>query len=174
MDIKKLLLASLLCSATSATMAENQTTVFATLGQGSNELAGIEQTDVSIGFGALYAFNENFAAEGRFDGFGSWNLGVIDTDLDFSAVSMGINAGIPLSDTFNIYAKLGLSLWTIEGTLLGTEGMDDGADLYFGFGARADITEQVSLGAEYIAIKTDFVGDDYSVSNLGLTLGYSF
>ena len=152
----------------------------------------------ALGVRGGYYFNKYFSVEGRLAfgvGDDTQHLGtVIDpvlgpvsvdetVELDYS---IGVYAvgHIPLTEQFQLYGLVGFTQHEITvkdcGTALGTtlcfsEGYDD-SDLSFGVGAEFDMTNNLSLGVEYVSYFSDgeVNGAKYDSDGLGITLNYLF
>ena len=93
-----------------------------------------------------------------------WHL-----DADSLALSLlGIAAIGPRSEVF---VQFGFHMWDIELTEdgFGRIAEDDGSDIFYGFGFRADVTGNVGLGIRYNVY--DFDGDDVTRLNFNVQVG---
>lgn len=139
--------------------AEPSAYVFGALGQSSYKSGGESESDTSFGLGGGYSFNENFSIEARYDDFGELEASeydggsAISAKLSASAMSVGVVASVPFSETFSAYGKLGLSFWDVDGSISSSyfsgSSSESGNDFNFGLGAQFSATENVKIGAEY-------------------------
>ena len=96
--------------------------------------------------------------------------------FSFKGYSLGLQAGIPVSENFRLYAKTGIMFWDLEATAEITTTVNQGAtldpsqsitpfqrstvefddnDFYFGFGGEFLLNDAVSIGLEYTLIDVD-------------------
>jgi opacity protein-like surface antigen len=199
----KKVLSSIVClSAMSApaAFAEPQFGVFGGLGQSKFTAAdpggSLSKTDTGFSLGGLYKFNDNFALEGRYDDFGAFENKAVDS-TDFikvaaSALSLGVRAGVPVSDLVNIYARLGASQWDLDADRKDagevSSASDSGTELYYGFGVEFSLSPRWSITAEYSGLEPDlysaeddgsieaeiFGGVDLKLTTLNLGVNYFF
>lgn len=192
MSIQKFVAAVALSGLAFPALAENQVSIFGAIGQADHKVIIVSDSDTSFGLGAAYSFNENFSGEFRFDDFGSLSGGDEYDSYEFSVSSMsiGLNAGIPLNEQFDLYAKIGLAFWSgdaesterysyYNGDTFVTEteyesASEDGNDFYFGFGGKYKFNDQWAMGLEYVMLDADVDGISYEVDNLSLQLALSF
>lgn len=92
------------------------------------------------------------------------------------AVSFGVSGVFtyPAHQYFKPFVKIGLHSWELEATassgVTSSSATTDGTDLLFGLGARADITDKVSLRVEYENLDLD--GDDLTVVSGGVVFNF--
>ena len=119
-----------------------------------------------------YKFNRNLAVEGGFVDFGeisaSFPTGsaTVSSDALFAA-AVGI---LPVSSKFSVFGKLGFFMWDLTATGTGGTVSDDGTDLLIGVGLGFDITERLTIRAEW----EDYDGGGDGVNFLSAGLQYNF
>ena len=136
-----------------------------------DEVFGLSCDEEDLGWKVFagYKFNKYLAIEG-----GSVDFGQADADIPFiNVVTLEVVEGtletkvdgfflsglteLPLSDKFSVLAKIGIIYWDIEfnGSDLPNNGglVDDedenGTDMFFGFGAKYNITENFAFRVEW-------------------------
>lgn len=148
--------------------------------------------DISIGVRGAYNINENFAVEVAFQDYGETDETYIDSFGDTindkasaTALTAGVKGSIPLSASFSLNGRLGVSSWDFEfrGTDSSFPGVefsfdDDGTDLYYGVGMQLMLNEAFSVGAEYtiteMGLSVEGGSADHEVKNLAIFASYSF
>lgn len=141
------------------------------------ELAAVGATtcdDEDTGFKLFggYKFNRNLTVEGGFVDFGEISASnatssvTVSSDALFAA-AVGI---LPVSSNFSVFGKLGFFMWDLAAT--GTAGTfsDDGTDFLIGLGLGFDITERLTIRAEW----EDYDGGGDGVTFLSAGLQYNF
>ena len=120
-----------------------------------------------------YKFNRNLAVEGGFVDFGEISASngpatvTVSSDALFAA-AVGI---LPVSSKFSVFGKLGFFMWDLTGTGTGIGTIsDDGTDLLIGLGLGFDITERLTIRAEW----EDYDGGGDGVTFLSAGLQYNF
>ncbi|WP_053981085.1 porin family protein [Marinagarivorans algicola] len=195
MKLKKVLCLSVALSTMSVmaatSYAEQQLKVFASVGSASHEFGdgnyAFDDSATSYGLGGLLRFNQNFAAEFRYDNLGEIeqlfadNTGSHTDGLSLEGYSVGVLGGIPVGDTASIYAKVGVMFWDAEAQYMNNTlyASDEDNSFYFGFGGEFMVSNEMSVAIEYTMMEADvtFGGNReqaYTVNNIALTLGYSF
>ena len=127
----------------------------------------------NIIFQAGYNFNEYVAVEGRY------STGISDEDLvEMSGWSLFVKPQYPVTEDFNIYALLGFGGVTLDE--VNNSGVDvDETGFQWGLGLSYDITESITVFADYTSLANDMDGYYYTdpdllqvdvdAFNLGLT-----
>lgn len=117
-----------------------------------------------------YFFAESFSAElaytdfGSASGFAELNGESFFGDLDGSGWRLSAVGRLPVGESFDLFAKLGVMLWDIDGDVsfadrsgrVGT----DGNDFVFSIGGSYHITEAVVSTLEYERVTGDLDGLD--------------
>lgn len=135
-----------------------------------------------------YEFNENFAIEGAYTSLGEAELIALSgpgrAKIDGSAFSITAIGSIPLSNTWALYGKAGMSRWDVEASVTDSFGDvytadDDGNDPVFGLGVKW-VDGNYSLRFEFerydvgLADSTDGFFDDQDVDIVSLTYVIGF
>ncbi len=143
----------------------------------NNVFAGDDFDDEDFGFKVFggYNFHKNFAVEIDYLNFGepSDNISGVDIKIkDFYALALYGIGKLPLSDRFELFAKLGVAYWDgrAEARFMGVTARsdEDGTELAYGLGASYSFTDKYAIRIEYEEIDTD--SDDLSTLGL-LTVG---
>lgn len=103
------------------------------------------------GFGT-YMFNNGIGIEGGYVDFGKPDATVMDTNLAIDARGWNfyLVGNLPLSDSFDLFAKAGGIRWDADSFIDGVDvGGDSGNDLALGAGARWNITDSLGLRTEF-------------------------
>lgn len=160
----------------------------------ASEIDGEELTsgdDMSFGVRVAFNANEFLALELAYQNYGETDDTYIDAygdtihdNVSATAITFGAKGIIPLDNNIALNARLGISSWDLE--LLATDSSipgkfkadDTGTDLYYGIGIQFKLNPQMSLGVEYTVTQMqpsiDGTAIDHDVSNLAVSLGYSF
>ena len=135
--------------------------------------ASVEFDDVGYKIFGNWMFTDNFGIEGGWIDFGnlSATVGGIDAEVDADGFDLFVVGALPVSETFDLFAKAGMLSWDADFAISGTsQGSDSGEDLAFGLGGRfktaggfgvraewemfdiedTDTTWMTSLGFEYL------------------------
>ncbi|MGD2119250.1 MAG: outer membrane beta-barrel protein [Chromatiales bacterium] len=156
--------------------------------------ASLDEEDTGYKIFAGYNFNENIALEGFYVDLGEATLTGNNGDTfvlggttyaftvnnarvssEGTAFGVGGKFTYPFNETFNVFGKLGLAFWDIDGTVSGS-GLatssvdDDGTDAYFGVGAGLKFADSWEVRAE--AERYDFGGDDVDFVSLSIVKGF--
>lgn len=151
-----------------------------------------ENSESYYKFSGGYQFNDYFALElgyGSSDGYANSGSGTAtvngisvpfrgETDLNYSSLSMGVEARLPVNDWFTPLLRAGMHSWERDIKLSGTVANQpvsdteslDGTDPYWGVGANFNFYESFSLGVEW----TRYVGAEYDADTLGGYLKANF
>ncbi len=133
-----------------------------------------------------YRVTENIAVEAGYMDYGTITAdsivtapvaGSIDIDLDITAWHFDVVGILPLNDQFEMFARLGLAIWDVDGSYsavaggLGFSGStdDDGSDFHLGLGASYALMDNFSLRAEWERVNTD---DDLDAWTLSAQVGF--
>ena len=164
MGIKPLFLAALLaCTSllsSSVFAIENNQAYFGfSLGTADDEYFDEQDSAFKLLIGKK--ISDNMAVEGAIVDLGEY-IGFFNQ----SGIAGNIVGSLPLSDSFSVFAKAGLFLWTVEAF----GATNSGTDLTYGFGIQADITDSVSFVAETEFFDVD--DGDVSLVSAGLKIGF--
>lgn len=104
--------------------------------------------------------------------------------LNLTSLGLGTNLGINLGSHVQLYAKAGISKWDIEAESTDYEpnespetskDSESGQDAYLGAGIAVNVTKNISISAEYIALSLSKVKiDDNKVTSIGANLALRF
>lgn len=107
---------------------------------------------------AGFRLNSFFGIEASYLNFGEYGNDLASAKLDgyaFSAVG-----NLPLSNTIDLYAKIGMFYSEVELELAGFETSTDDDQLFYGLGAAFAIAEPLRLVVEYNRFKVEVEDDD--------------
>ncbi|MEJ2115950.1 MAG: outer membrane beta-barrel protein [Gammaproteobacteria bacterium] len=143
----------------------------------NNVFAGDDFDDEDFGFKVFggYNFHKNFAAEIDYLNFGEPSDDIFGVDIkieDFYAIALYGVGKLPLSEHFELFAKLGAAYWEGDAKArfmgISASSREDGTEFAYGLGASYAFTDQYAVRVEYEEIDTD--SDDLSTLGL-LTVG---
>lgn len=104
-------------------------------------------------FYAGYSFNQYFALEGSYVDFGDYGNDVANADTD--GYTLGIKAGLPLSESFELYVKGGQLWYETEYSVLGVNDDYDDKGLFAGVGIGYHFNRNWSLKLDYTVYDAD-------------------
>lgn len=182
--------------------------IFADVGRsdfdvGSEPNISVDDTDTLYGVGLGYSFNDYFSIEAGFADLGETSAssrGPISANLYGSNVTIdgkialdangffyGIRGDLPITESFNLFARLGMLHWQSDADVSGTvtidgtsssgsfsENIDDGTDPYVGIGADYGITDHVSLNAQWNRYMLEVADEDLDVDTLSVGITFRF
>ena len=136
-------------------------------------------------FGGI-RLNANFGVEAAYMDYGTISAdsaitapttATIGIDMDTTAWIVDAVGIMPLSDQFEIFAKLGAAIWDIDGSVAATfpggtvnvSADDEGTDFHFGFGANYALMDNIGLRAEWERINGD---DDLDAWTVGAQMSF--
>jgi hypothetical protein len=166
------------------------------LGVSSGTGYTVDDTDTAFGINIGVNINKNFAIEFGYKDFGEAGIKATSTlnvaPITFNAGSaltskadgwnLGVVGILPVSDSFDVFAKAGLLKWDAEYTLTGSGTVgsqsysgsfsfdEDGTDAYYGLGGKYHLTETFDLGVEFVRYEVD----DADVDVVNAVLLYNF
>lgn len=156
MNKMKLIGATLLSlGMTGTALAQNDFYAGASVGQATidacNGVTSCDDEDTSWKIFGGWQLNRNIAIEA------AWvDLGEISGTIGGSAVSAEADgwtlAGkgmLPLNEKFDVFGKLGMIMWDVEGGGAASGVDDDGTDLIYGIGAQYMFTDQIGIVGEW-------------------------
>jgi len=152
--MKKLLLGmTLLAMAPAAALAADEGAyLLGDIGIGRYENAGPFSDPATLGLGAGYRFNRNFAAELGLRLFleTTASVGGGTSELRAHSLYPAAVGMIPLTPDFTVFGKLGFSNNHAEGSNPpGRSFSTTENDIYFGFGVQYQVSQKVSLRGQY-------------------------
>lgn len=111
-----------------------------------------------------YRFNPYFAVEGGVIDFGDFDgdLGDVSTD----GYTFALKGGIPLTESFGLYAKIGQLWWESDYNVLGYSGSEDDESLFYGLGMAFDITDNVIFNVQYNWYDVDLSADEVNANTI--------
>lgn len=111
-----------------------------------------------------YGFNEYFGLELEYIDGGT--IEESGAKIDVSGFVASVMGSYPLTEQFDVYAKLGMLFWDVDFSLGGDSGSDSGEDFAWGIGAGYDFTDNFGARLEYQAFKieSDVDGDMISAA----------
>ncbi len=132
-----------------------------------------DETDVGFKFYIGIDLDETFAVEASFVDLGEASFGVppYKGKFDVWALSADVLAKMPFDESFSIFGKAGLALWSwdfSENFLVFGPESDSGIDLKFGFGAELNLQDNIGIRAEYEIYDVDDV--DVNFTSLGIVI----
>lgn len=107
--------------------------------------------------------------------------GVATDRVETSALNVGIVGTVPLSRSLSVNGKVGVANWSVRVTTFasGLPGFSqvyelDGSDVYYGFGAKLDLSSRSFLGFDYTVTDLTFdepIGLGNEIENYSISLG---
>lgn len=144
--------------------------VGATLGQADLDLQGFDDPTSYSVFGG-YRFGKYIAIEGSYIDFGDadddiepiWNI-------DASGFDASVLAIFPVTETFELFAKVGATTWDAELTEAGYGKIEDadGTDVSYGAGLAVNFTDNFGAFAQFVRV------NDIDVNNYSIGLKFVF
>lgn len=120
-----------------------------------------------------YRFHKNFSVELAYLDFGKPDDNILGIDVEtelYAVVLSGVGI-LPLSDRFELFAKLGVAHWDgkAKAEVAGLTARDDenGNKLAYGVGASFAITDQFAIRAEYEGINEHDDLDRFEIFTVG-------
>lgn len=135
---------------------------------------GNSDTDVSLGglnrindddryyaLGAGYAISSNVSIEAAYRNFGTHNSETdcppdftclvipVSTRADLKGISLSLIGSVPLTETLDVFGKVGFTSWDIEFEGISAAFDDSGEDALYGVGLRWSIDDKWKIFAEY-------------------------
>lgn len=129
--------------------------------------AGIYQSDMEVStyddddtipaaFAGYQFLDTNFlmlSAELGYYDLGSYSG--TDYKVDADALTLAGVVYVPIGPMFEVYAKAGVASVSIDTTLNGLKGDDDGTEAFGGVGVAFDIFDTIDIYAEYLVFDTE-------------------
>ncbi len=135
--------------------AASQAEIFLGAGIGQSDIddsargVSIDETDDAWKFYGGMLITDNFGFEAGWTDLGNASSGGVDTETEaFYAAGL---AALPLSETFSIYAKLGLAFWDQDINTVSY----DGEDVMYGIGAKLKFMDQFHARLEWEQYNAD-------------------
>ena len=141
-------------------------------------VAGVDDTDTVLGFGAGYRLNENFAIELGYQDFGDISVSSAgaSASIKADAIQLSVIGGVPVSENAGVYAELGFDSWDADLTYTNFPGLGSGSasgddtEIFYGIGAYMSLSETVDLKFEYQLHELD--DTDVDILGLGFTVSF--
>lgn len=152
--------------AASPAMAADDGGFYVGAGVGSFSLDVGDFDDSDTGFKVLggYGFNKYFGLELEYiDGGTIEDSGV---EVDVSGFVASLMGSYPVTEQFDVFAKVGMLFWDVDFDFFGDSGSESGEDFAWGVGAGYDFTDNFGARLEYQAfnLEDDIDGDMISAS----------
>lgn len=119
-------------------------------------------------------YSENLGFEFGIVNFGEADDGIPpEWHLEADSLAFSLLGIAPIGPRSEVFFQLGLHMWDIELSEDGTGKLadDDGNDIFYGIGFRANVTDKVGLGIRYNVY--DFDGDDVTRLNFNAQIGFN-
>ncbi len=148
---------------------------YAGIGVGKTDYDAGATFDDPIGF-EIYVgneFNKNLSIEASYIDFGESSDGIPpEWRINADSLAFGVLGKAPVSESVELFAKIGLHFWDAEFTEdgFGVLNENDGQDIFWGFGATLKVNKRFSLGARYTSY--DFDGDDVTRFSVNAQIGF--
>lgn len=120
--------------------------VGAGVGSFSLEIDGFDDSDTGFKVLGGYGFNDYLGVELEYlDGGTVEEFGL---EIDVSGFNASVMGSYPVTEQFDVFAKLGMLFWDVDVSGLG-RGSDSGEDFSWGVGAGYDFTDNLGARIEY-------------------------
>lgn len=129
------------------------------LGNSDVDVGGDSDDDNTMGIGAGWWFNKNFAVEG------SWNNLYDSNGAELSGFGLGLVGKTTVADGKGFYANGRVGMFRAKGEISGL-GSETSTNLYYGVGAGYDFNENFGVGLNYTRYNADFDGLDVDASTI--------
>ncbi|WP_068544716.1 outer membrane beta-barrel protein [Thalassotalea crassostreae] len=168
---------------------------------GFSDEVKLDDTDTAIKLIGGYNINKNFSIEASYNDLGevkasyenSFSDGIVSWSYqesltaEASGITLSILGKLPLSESFNLFAKAGMNFWDVEGTYKYSERIaipidgiderysdsgsddDDGKDAFFAVGGEYNFSK-IAVRLEYEM----FTLDDTDVDVISIGATYNF
>ncbi|GAA0819326.1 porin family protein [Colwellia sp. D2M02] len=124
---------------------------------------------------AGYGFNQYFAIESSFIDFGDYGNDFANADTD--GYTLGLKAGVPVSDNISIYVRGGQLWYETDYSVLGVNNSADDEGLFAGVGASYHINEDWTVKFDYTVydndLDVDSATDDIDDANFSTDLKHA-
>ena len=142
--------------------------------EGDADDLDFDGSDVGFKVFGRYMFNEGFGIEGGYIDFGEPDEDVLGQNLaiDANGWNLFLVGNLPLSNSFDLFAKAGAVHWDADSIIDGIEvGSDDGTDLALGGGLRWNLSESLSFRGEVDWYDVDDI-DQAWMASVGLEIRF--
>lgn len=157
-------------------MADDGFFVGASIGSATltDDFDGFDVDDDSSAYRLVfgYQFSDAFGLEAGYHRFGTFEEDqAFRFQLDADGVFVGGNVGVPMSDSFRLFARGGAFFWDGDSLINSvTRATPDDSNLYLGGGAEVEINEQLSLVGDWTRYELRDTESD--VISIGFTLRF--
>jgi opacity protein-like surface antigen len=90
-------------------------------------------------------------------------------DIDASAFTLAAVGYLPIGPFFEVYAKAGVAMTSIDIEVNGSKNDADGEEFFGGIGASIDVLDTIDIYAEYLMFDTDI---DTSIAGVGVRFAF--
>lgn len=146
----------------------------------------VDDSDTAWKIFGGYRMNANFGLELAYMDYGTISTdsvitapssGTVGIDLDTTAWLLDAVGYLPVGNGFEIFGKVGVAMWNIDGSFSATGGGssftgsadDDGNDFHFGVGATYAVTDTIGVRAEWERVNGD---DNLDAWTLGAQMSF--
>jgi len=131
---------------------------------------GLDDNDTGGKIFGGYRINKNFAIEGSYYDFGNLEEGANKLSID--GFGLGVVGSMPLSDSFSVFAKVGIHAWDadISGPIVSQFSDDSDSDVFFGGGLDYAINRRWTVRGEFERYVVDEF--DYDVGSVGIIYNF--
>ncbi len=118
-----------------------------------------------------WELNPNIAFEAAYADFGeiSGSIGGSSVRTEADGWSLSAKGILPLNEKFDVFGKLGMIIWDVDGGGAASRGDDDGTDLMFGLGAQYMFNDQYGIVGEWEWYDID---DDIDLFSIGALIKF--
>jgi len=164
---KKIVVAAALAMLAGSSFAAPTDGVYVGLDVGSTKADEPELSGHQTSFGGFvgFSFNENYAVEAAYRHLGTWTISNVDLKATHTALS--VVGTLPLSQQFNIFARLGYNHVSAEANYQGNTFSGSSNGSFYGFGAGYNFSTNVAARLEFQKPSSD-------LTNLNVAVIYKF
>ena len=145
-------IATALLAASPAAMATDEGGFYAGAGIGlfGVEERNFDESDTSFKLLGGWMFNQYVGGEVEYIDGGT--VGDKDIGVDSTGLNVSLKGNLPVNEAFDVFGKVGYFFWDADIDLSGDSGQEEnssGSDLSWGLGAGWNITDNISVVAEW-------------------------
>lgn len=161
--IRKVLLGTLLTALATgpAVAAEQGPYLGFALSESDDDI--LNETDSGFKLFGGYTLSPNLGVELAFVDLGEFSSGNLEQD----GLSVHLLGYLPVSQSFDLFGKVGFFNWEVRASGL----TDTGTDISYGFGGEVRVSNQLAIRAEWETYD-DVSGGDVDLFSLGLSLRF--
>jgi OOP family OmpA-OmpF porin len=164
------LVAILAASASSAALAE--TYVFGSIGQGNYKSSDLDKNTTSFNLGAGYGLGNGLSLEAGYLSFG--NAKVEGVDLESSGLFGGVAYDLPLSNTWSLATRLGVTNLKTEASVGPVSVSTTKVKPYAGIGGVYAVNSNLKVEAGVSFTEGEFEGVKFDLRNISVGVRYAF